>query len=134
MDIKFLLYALGIWFILLVLAIVNAAIRNEVYAPKTGEHAGHVISTIIAICYTILVIFLFLKYISIDYTTTDLIIFGVFWLLITIVFEFLFGHYIMGNSWDRLFADYNLLKGRVWSLYLLTILISPYIIGSIFKK
>lgn len=85
----------------IILAIINAAIRNKVYAPKKGEHAGHIIITIIAISYTILVVFLFLKYINIDYTKTDLIFIGVFWLVITIIFDFLLGHYLIGNSWDN---------------------------------
>ena len=37
------------------------------------------------------------------------------------------GHYVFGNSWYKLFADYNILKVRIWSLVLLTILLAPYI-------
>ncbi|MGQ9625254.1 MAG: hypothetical protein ACUVT9_07815 [Candidatus Bathycorpusculaceae bacterium] len=43
------------------------------------------------------------------------------------MFEFIAGHYVFGNSWEKLLADYNLLEGRLWSLVLLTILIAPYI-------
>jgi hypothetical protein len=32
---------------------------------------------------------------------------GVQWLFQTLAFEFLAGHYLFGNSWEKLFADYN---------------------------
>ncbi len=44
---------------------------------------------------------------------------GAIWLILTILFEFLFGHFVMSNSWSKLFADYNLLQGRVWVLILI---------------
>jgi hypothetical protein len=52
---------------------------------------------------------------------------GVCWLLMTVAFEFGFGHYVAGHSWVRLFADYNLLEGRVWSLFLAWITVLPYV-------
>ncbi|MHC1604588.1 MAG: hypothetical protein ACXQTP_01265 [Candidatus Methanofastidiosia archaeon] len=52
----------------------------------------------------------------------------------TITFEFIVGHYIIGHPWSKLLADYNILKGRVWSLILLTILAGPYFIGKHLTK
>lgn len=58
---------------------------------------------------------------------------GLFWVVITIIFEFVFGHYVMGNSWQKLFADYNLLDGRLWVLVLINNLSAPLISGKIKK-
>ena len=44
------------------------------------------------------------------------------------LFEFGFGHYIAKTPWKKLFYDYYLLKGRVWSLFLLTELVSPLLV------
>ena len=41
----------------------------------------------------------------------------------TVAFEFGFGHFVAGHSWQRLLGDYNLLEGRVWLLFLLWILV-----------
>ena len=46
----------------------------------------------------------------------------------TMLFEFGFGHYVAKTPWKKLFHDYNLLKGRVWSLFLLTDLVSPLLV------
>jgi hypothetical protein len=40
-------------------------------------------------------------------------------------FELLAGHYVFGNSWEKLLADYNLFRGRIWALVLIIILFAP---------
>jgi hypothetical protein len=47
------------------------------------------------------------------------------WLLLTVAFEFLAGHYLFGHAWDRLLADYNLAGGRIWVLVLATTMFAP---------
>jgi len=134
MEFKILLYALGIWVIFLILAIVNAIVRESIYAPRLGEDLGHAVSSIIAIIYTLAITYWFIDRIKADVIGTDLLWIGVLWLILTVIFEFGFGHYIMGRSWDYLLADYNILKGRLWSLVLLTMLIAPPLWGLILSK
>ena len=134
MEFKILLYALGIWVVFLILAIVNAIVRESIYAPRLGEDLGHAVSSIIAIIYTLAITYWFTDRIKADVIGTDLLWIGVLWLILTIIFEFGFGHYIMGRSWDYLLADYNILKGRLWSLVLLTMLIAPPLWGLILSK
>ncbi|MGD2250135.1 MAG: hypothetical protein PVF58_17160 [Candidatus Methanofastidiosia archaeon] len=121
--------AAGVWVLMVGVAIVNGILRG-VYTPKVGsELLGHQISTLTLISAFVIIIYLFLRMTSAFYTEKDLVFIGVIWLVLTIVFEFGFGHYIMGNPWSKLIADYNILKGHVWGLVLLTILIAPYILG-----
>jgi hypothetical protein len=47
------------------------------------------------------------------------------WVILTVVFEFLAGHYLFENSWDRLIADYNMVRGRVWVLVLFASFFAP---------
>ena len=49
-------------------------------------------------------------------------------LVYTSKFEFGFGHFIAKTPWKKLLHDYNLLKGRVWSLFLLVELVSPLLV------
>ena len=88
---------------------------------------AHQISTVTAIVLSHNDVFL--KWTSAEYTGKDLLVIGGMWLGMTTFFEFIFGHYVMGNSWSRLFHDYNILEGRVWSLVLLTVLVGPYLVG-----
>lgn len=50
---------------------------------------------------------------------------GALWVAMTVAFEFLAGHYLFGNTWDRLLADYNVLQGRIWALVLITTFLAP---------
>lgn len=46
----------------------------------------------------------------------------------TVVFEFGAGHYIFGHSWEKLFADYNFVRGRIWALVLVTTFFAPILV------
>jgi len=52
---------------------------------------------------------------------------GASWLGLTVAFEFIFGHYVMKNSWTNLFHDYNIFAGRVWIFLLIWIAIAPFV-------
>ena len=49
------------------------------------------------------------------------------WFCLTEAFEFLAGHYIFKNSWEKIFNDYNIFKGRVWILIPIWVGIAPYL-------
>ncbi|MBS3817476.1 MAG: hypothetical protein KGY76_07950 [Candidatus Thermoplasmatota archaeon] len=122
---KLYLYAIGVWGLLVFMAILNAGLREGVISPALGDQAGHVLSSIILSAIIFLITYLFLKYVDLDYTNQDLLLVGALWLALTVSFEFLFGHFVMGNSWDTLLSDYNVFKGRVWVLVLITTFVSP---------
>ncbi|MDQ3766109.1 MAG: hypothetical protein M3346_02030 [Actinomycetota bacterium] len=50
------------------------------------------------------------------------------WLVLTILFEFGFGHYVDGKMWSELFQNYNLIEGRVWTLVVIWMGVAPAII------
>jgi hypothetical protein len=79
-----------------------------------------------------IIIYLFIRKMRIKDVKTLLGI-GFFWVVITIIFEFVFGHYVMGHPWQKLFADYNLFNGRLWVLVLLNNIFAPLISGKIIK-
>ena len=127
---RLLVYALGIWICLSFCGVFNGIAREAFITPNVGDYAAHVISTATLICALLIVTYLFLKYVNIPYENKDLIAIGIIWIIMTISFEFLFGHFVVGHTWEKLFADYNILNGRVWSLVLVTTLFGPLAIGS----
>jgi len=134
LEARLFLYAFGIWIVFVLVAILNGYCRNKFLVPRVGAQVGHVISTITLVCFILLITFLFLNNIQIPYTRMDLFAIGAFWLALTILFELVFGHYVVGHPWSTLLADYNILKGRIWSLVLLTTFIAPLLFGSILPK
>lgn len=123
------LYALLAWILMGIVANVNGIIRNSLVEPVIGEHGGHVLSTAIFICAILVITYWYVSKMGPDWTRRQLLAVGAAWLVMTIIFEFVFGHYVVGHTWERLMADYNLLNGRVWSLVLVTTFFAPIAIG-----
>jgi hypothetical protein len=49
--------------------------------------------------------------------------------VLVLAFEFLAGHYLFGTPWSELLADYNVMRGRIWPLVLVTTFVAPYLAG-----
>ena len=133
---RFYLYGIGAWAILAILTVLFGAFRELIFIPYTGL-GGTVARGVllpIAILYILIVTYLFLKLVKIDYTQRDTIFIGVMWLVLTISFEFVFGIYVMGNSLETLLYDYNIFAGRTWGLFLLTLAVAPVVVHKYFLK
>jgi len=119
-----LIRALIVWFGLLVLAFANAALREMALVPGAGESVGRAISSVTLSAAVALLAWFTIAWIG-PTSTRDAWTIGTLWLLLTLAFEFLVGHYIFGNPWHELWADYNVLRGRIWVLVLFTTLLAP---------
>ena len=120
--------ALAVWFLLLVTAVLNGFLRERFLIPKTGQQTGHILSTI-SLCALILL----LTWPTIAWLDPPSAIaaagIGVAWLVLTLVFEFGFGHYIAHKPWSELLADYDILHGRIWIFVLFTTAAAPWLTG-----
>lgn len=134
MKLKLAVLTAGTWLIFLLLAIINAIIRESLYKPFLGDLLAHQLSSVIFIFIVLFLTYAFLRIGKLELNNTEAFLMGIAWLIATILFEFIAGHYIFGNPWERLFADYNLLEGRIWSLVLLTIFIAPYAANKILQS
>lgn len=122
-----------LWFPMVVIAILNGVIRQGFYLSFLDELSAHQLSVLSGIIFfSIYIWFITGKWQLNSYNQTILI--GFMWLIMTILFEFVFGHYVMGHSWEKLFHDYNFFAGRLWVIVLLWITISPTIFYHIRKK
>lgn len=126
---KIYLYSVFIWFLFSVFAIINGTIRQFVYLDLLGDLSAHQLSTIIFVFVMLLIMHVFFNKLNLDYKKKDLVNIGLIWTIFTILFEFGFGHYIVGHSWTKLFYDYNIFQGHIWILVLLTSLFGPYLVG-----
>jgi len=112
------------WLGLLVVAVVNGGIREAWIIPATGELAGHAISTVM-LCAAILAFTWLVRGWMRPASRKQALQIGALWLALTLAFEFLAGHYLFGTPWQRLLADYNVFRGRIWVLVLMTTALAP---------
>ncbi len=123
--------ALGFWFLLATVAITNGYIGNAYFAPKFGEYVSHVYKSIVAIVAIFCFALWYAQLIDGDTWLLTAIGAGLLWVSLTTVFEFVFGHYVFGHSWDKLLADYRILEGRLWLFVLITCAIAPLIMAQL---
>lgn len=112
------------WFPMILIAIINATIREVAYGKYLGELRAHQVSTATGVLLFGLYIWILMHFWGFDSPQQALTV-GFIWLGLTVAFEFMFGHYVVGHSWSKLLADYNILAGRVWIVVLIWITIAP---------
>lgn len=133
MHFKVLFPAFGLWLVLVALAFANGAFREFVLSPKLGAPVAHVISTVILSALIVLVTYLFVGKVKDRYSAQDMLLTGIFWTALTLVFEFGLG-LARGASWETMLADYNIFKGRVWVVVPIITLLAPSIMYRLIKK
>jgi hypothetical protein len=118
--------SLVIWLLMLIVASVNGAIREALLIPTIGDIAGRAVSTLMLCVLVLLLACLTIGWIH-PRSARDTFVLGGLWVALTLAFEFLGGHFLFGNAWSQLLADYNVFSGRIWILALITIAIAPHL-------
>jgi hypothetical protein len=115
-----------IWFGLLIVATLNGGFREVLLVPRFGRGVGQALSTIM-----LSLLIAGLGWISLPWiapqTRRDAWTIGVLWVVLTLAFEFIAGHFVFGKPWRELMADYDVLHGRIWVMVLIVTLMTPIV-------
>jgi hypothetical protein len=114
------------WIPMIPIAIVNGAFRGAWYGKHMRELRAHQLSTLSAVLLFGAYIWFVMRILPPD-TAGQAVAIGLVWLGLTVLFEFMFGHYVAGLTWSKLLYDYNLCAGRVWVAVLIWVAVTPYI-------
>jgi hypothetical protein len=116
--------ALAVWLAILLLANINGVVRELWIIPDIGEVAGRAVSTVILCALVLLLTWLTIGWIR-PIAPADAMKIGALWLVLTLAFEFLVGHYLFRKPWAVLLEDYNVAQGRIWVVVLVVVLLAP---------
>jgi hypothetical protein len=122
--------SLVVWVVMLIVASANGAIREALLIPATGVVAGRAISTVALCILVLLLTWLTIRWIA-PGSGRDAWIVGGLWVVLTLGFEFLAGHFVFGDPWRQLLEEYNVFRGRIWVLVLGTIAFAPRVCARI---
>lgn len=134
---KFYLRVILFWLVLLVLALINAAIRELTYKPLLAPLIGnwaHQISSITGILLFFGAIYWFLKRERQSYQQKDLWVAGLLWLIMTVVFETIMNLFGRGLTFSETLQTYYFWQGETWVFVLLSLVVSPLLANRILKK
>lgn len=112
------------WLGAAVLGIVNGTIRELAYKDRVGESTANRISVATLIALLALYFSVLQRRWPLA-TTRDALSIGAIWVALTVLFEFGFGHYVDGDSWEELLENYDVTEGNLWILILLWIAAGP---------
>jgi hypothetical protein len=115
-----------LWLGFLVVAIAGGIMREKLLIPWLGPLGGRALGTLLVSASIFGLIYAYIRRLT-NVTQGSLFRLGLFWTVLTILFECLFGHYVMGASWESICADYNIFQGRLWPLVLIVTLFGPLI-------
>lgn len=125
-----LLKALVIWLVILVLAIANAVIREKLLVPAIGPELSLSVSGLLLSAIILLTVFMTIPWFSSTENKIYIVI-GFSWLVLTLMFEFLFSHFVAGKPWYEIAEVFDITQGNLFVLALLTILIAPWLSAKI---
>jgi hypothetical protein len=115
-----------VWLAVLPVMVVNGIVREAVLVRVFGRVASDILSAVFGILIVLGVTGFFLRRVS-NASMATLVRTSLVWLALTVVFEFLFGHYVDKKAWSELVANYELWNGRTWPLVLAALVLSPFV-------
>ena len=124
MTVNLFLKAGIIWVIIALFAIMNGIFRENVLVSILGQLMAVSVSGIMLSIIVFIVTYVFFPLIEKHHTLAYFFI-GVQWVLMTLIFEFVFGHYVMGKPWSSIFQVFNIIEGNLFIIVLVVSLFSP---------
>jgi hypothetical protein len=116
--------------VLICAEILHRIARGVFLVPPVGEFRSSQIDVFTGSLIILAIALAFVRWIGAS-RTTHLLAVGVLWLGLTLAFEFLFGRFVVGASWMRLAADYNVLEGGLLPFGMLLLAVSPLIVSKV---
>ena len=113
-----------VWTGIAALAIMNAILRELVFSPIFGSVAGLAMSGIMLAVLIILTAYLSSGWIG-EVSVRISWLIGFYWLILTLLFEFGLGLFVLDQPLSELMKAYTFDGGNLWLLVLFVILITP---------
>ena len=118
--------ALALWFAIVVIAIVNGALREKALILIMGSFAGLIASGIILSGCIFAIAFFAARWYG-PLGSSQYWAIGLFWFLFTLLFEFGFGRFVQHKDWSNLIQAYTFEGGNIWPIVLVVTLVSPWV-------
>ena len=123
--------SLLIWLAIIPLAILNGGLREMVINPLIGERYGQPLSCVLLCVFIFVLCWFCISRIGRGTAKTYWII-GLWWIILTILFETGFG-LLTGHCFAELLKAYDITSGNLWLLVVLFTGIAPWLSAKVRK-
>lgn len=116
------------WLLFIPVPIINGLFRENFLKFYILPDTANLISTLILSALFFGYAFFVLRKLILKSNLSEVLMIGLIWVGLTIIFEFSLGILVEKQPLGKLLEDYDILKGRIWSLFLLLMLFTPWTI------
>lgn len=106
------------------IGVANGALREATYGKRLEEQRANQLSALTAV----LAFAGYFRLLQRRWPLTDdreAAAVGAAWLVLTVGFEFSLGRLVAKRSWEELTAEYDVRRGRLWPLVMVSLLLGP---------
>lgn len=116
----------GIWLLIVIAAIFNGLFREKVLVSLVGAESALPLSGALLSVLVLFVTFTLISFFD-SPESRSLFVVGFFWVVLTLSFEFLFGHFVAEKSWQEIMQVFNFYKGDLFLLVLFVTALAPWL-------
>jgi hypothetical protein len=117
--------AIAVWLVIIAAESVNGTIRRLWLIPILGEARAGQIGFVVGAIVIIAIAAFFVKWMRVE-TTAALLLIGLLWAGLTLLFEIALGRLVIDYSWARIAADYDITQGGLMAIGLIVLLFAPW--------
>jgi len=127
---KLVMKSVGIWLVIVIAAIINGAVREKLLIPLIGSDLSIPLSGITLSMLVFTITYFTIAFFGILKPRVYILI-GLFWIVLTVAFEYLFGHYVMGKPWYEINQVFSLQEGNLMIIVLVITAVSPWVAANL---
>lgn len=113
-----------VWLLIMFAESVHGTLRTLFLAPQVGDFRARQISFLTGMLLIFGVAYLLIRWMRAE-TTKALFAVGLLWLVLTVLFEFGLGLFVLNYSWERMLEDYDISRGGLMGFGLAFMLFAP---------
>ncbi|MBI1765190.1 MAG: hypothetical protein HYR56_27575 [Acidobacteria bacterium] len=118
--------ALAVWLVLMAAESLHGTLRQLLLAPLLGDLRARQVSVLTGSLIILGLTYLFIRWLRAG-RMKELLLIGGLWVMLTLLFEFALGRLVLGLTWERLLADYDVRAGGLMLFGLSFLFLAPYI-------
>lgn len=119
-----LLRASAVWFLIMIVESVHGTLRRLFLEPAVGDLRARQVSVFTGMALILAVAFLCIRWLRAR-SGSELLLTGLLWVVLTLIFEIVLGRAVLGYEWDRIVEDYDIRRGGLMGFGLLFMFFAP---------
>ena len=126
----YLLRGFSVWLVIIFAESVHGTLRQLFLAPLTGDFTARRIAFFVGMALIFLIAYLYIRWIRAE-NAKQLFAVGLMWAILTLLFEFGLGIFVLNYSWERVKEDYDASRGGLMGFGIVFMAPTPYLAARI---